>query len=177
MRLRKYIAILLLVLGIFMALISIPASDAISREQLYRNVSAHITDDFSSKLLLEGFNGQSYNINNKFSNFCKIINNTDKTLRCNIIINIDFNKTPNKNCSLGFKVSDAEGYVTNNGSNTVVLDIVLLPMQSYNFEALLDRNQNSPVFASFDISAESDDGSLRLQLIDSISSPRCVTFY
>lgn len=177
MKLRDGIVIVLLILGVLMAVVSIPSTGAISREVLDRTAIARVTEDDSSNLYLEGFNNQSYNINNKFSNFGKIINNTNQTLLCNIEISVDFNDISNKNCELGFRIQDQVKKSINNGSSTVNYEIKLLPKQAYDFEALLDRNQNSLIYVSFGISAEATDGSFSIQLLDSPRSPRRVIFY
>ena len=177
MKLRHFTGSMFLALGIIMAVISVPSSLALSREVLDRNVAAYIADDAAAGLQLEGLDGQTYDLSNKFKKIGKIINNTKQDMLCNIIINVDYNMLPNKNCQVGFKILEQEEYAINNGSKTMVFNFILAAGQSYDILALLDRNQNSIFYASFDITAETVDGDYGIKLADSTETPRAITFY
>lgn len=166
-------AVIFLFLGLFFALVSLPDSGAINRGRILREVTATVSDDTAAVLMLEGLEGDRlYNLSNKFSYVGSFTNQTHQRLHITISIKPYFLYSSKKNTKFDIRVGNEIRYFNLDQDQPQQVILMLEPGQRTDIFAALSNNADAFIVTSFDFMAQDDTGRFRVQLNDSLKTPR-----
>lgn len=189
---RKATTHLFIGIGLILALLSIPASGALTATHIERASQATVVSDATAMLGLTGFTGANHNFKNKDKSYTEvgtISNNAKFNIRLLIKVTPTF-ETPN-NAELGIKFGSAELKFSNNTNKTA--EIILNSGDTAIVSAYLTKgnasgnngqgvglgaNKSQTVTATFDFQAvDVNTGKIVLyQVNHTPGSPRMMQF-
>lgn len=163
-------------LAIVFATLSIVNSAAISQVRLERQAFARISSDPGAFLELSGFDNESYDLWSKYEPIGSITNNTGRKIALTVTIQTEFLQLQNKNSYFGVKIKSISREF-NEESSDEQIEVILESGEVIDVEALLHPGQNTIVVATFQFSATDIEGTLDLQLQDTLLNPRRIVCY
>lgn len=176
MKLVNQIKPLFFVLAGLFALLSITNSGAISHGRMEREAYAKIAADDWAMLELEGFRNGNYDLENQYSRFGSITNNTDRIISLTVNIQPTFLDYKNKNSRFGVKIGSTTREFDMD-SISGYIELILLPHETVYAQAMLQPGQNTTVLSSFQFTAADLSGSYHIQLDDTSDNPRRIICY
>lgn len=175
MKYRVGISHLFFTLAIVFALFSITNSAATSQIRLERQAFAQISSDFGATLELSGFDHESYDLWSKYEPIGSITNHSGKVISLTITVQTEFIELQNKNSYFSVKINSISRDFNEDSSEQI--QVLLEPGEVVDVEALLHPGQNTVVIATFQFAATDIEGSLDLQLQDTLQNPRRIICY
>lgn len=176
MKYRVGISHLFYTLAIMFAIFSITNSAAVSQIRLERQAFAQISSDIGAILELSGFDNESYDLWSKYGPIGSITNHSGKKTSLTVTIQTEFLELQNKNSYLSVKINSISREF-NEDSSAEHIQVILEPGEVIDVEALLHPGQNTVVIATFQFIATDTEGTIDLQLQDTLLNPRRIICY
>ncbi|MFT4146153.1 MAG: hypothetical protein QM644_17010 [Mobilitalea sp.] len=172
---KRKLTIIFIILSIVFAILSMPMSGALSTGKLERNTSLRVVGDTQGVLKLEGFQNKTINMNNRYTNFGTITNNTLQIMKLTIIITPEINWF-NAISTLGIKIGNEIVEFRYLASSPLQIVVTLSPGQTVNASSFLINNVTS-IKTTFQFLATDLGGTYTIKLSDSANAPRNIICY
>ncbi len=170
---RMRIGIILVFLGFLALILPLASSAAIEQLALQRTVAGNLTiGDLPSQdlIVLNGFDGKTYNLRNKYQTIGTITNNSGQDLE--VVMTVTVNYTQSRKVSgIGYKF-DGSTVLTFSKNDTKTSDSSVLQQgDTVNFSAAYLDSADIAATAKYTFEATSLDGNISTVLTDSDSTP------
>jgi len=172
---RRKVSVMFFTLSILFAILSMPFGGALSSGKLERNAIARIAGDDEGILKLNGFHNNYYNMNNKYTEFGTITNNTMEKMNLTVAVTPQFNLL-NAGSTFKIKLGTKEMIFHFGATPTKQISISLDPKETVNVSAFLVNNITG-IYSSFQFTATNTDGTYSMVLQNSKDIPRGVICY
>lgn len=170
--------IILLMIGLLLAIFSLPTSGALSGTGLSRYTVARIaSSDTTAALKLDGIHGTSLtisNINKKYFYLGTITNNSNQQLSITMTVTPDFSQLSTKNYWLGIQIGSGIIEFTSTSSPSQSLVFTLAPGQTETIYGALQGNQAREIILSFSFTATNTANGTYIVVKDTAANPRRV---
>jgi hypothetical protein len=173
---RKYkTARIFFILSLFTALVSLPASAAVSRGKLERSVTAWIAGDENGIISISGFSDKTYEMNGSYRMVGSIQNKSNSTISLKVRVKPDYTNE-HLYTRLGIRIG-SDSYEFRYGTEERQFLVSLTPGQTVEVRAFMILNFFQVLPVDFEFEATDAGGSLQIELGETYGAPRRIYLY